>query len=301
MSGENISFTDFTDAFDDSIDYQIDGNDDITVDEDTALEGNEADEVSADEGSITDNASEDAGVSPERDAQPADNRQETQQSDTFILKVNKEEKTCSREEVISLAQKGADYDRVKDQLNQSRQTVTDLQSKLAGQQETMDALSDIAEDMKIAIPDLIENLRVGALRKQGLSETEAKERVLRIKAERENAALRAQSAEKGQAEEGTQRRAQRELAEFRSTFPDVQLTDELIGKLMNDVQGGMSLTNAYQKYENAQKDAQIAELQAQLAAEKQNRENLASSPGSLKDSGGRRTKSDYDDFMEAFK
>ena len=59
--------------------------------------------------------------------------------------------------------------------------------------------------------------------------------------------------------------------------------------------------SAYRKYEAAQKDAKIAELEKALAAEKKNKENRASSPGSQQDSGGRREKSEFDDFMEAFK
>ena len=151
------------------------------------------------------------------------------------------------------------------------------------------------------VPALLDSFRIAALKKQGLSEDAAKERLLRLKAERENARLKEEkSAEKEPAEETSQQRAKRDLEEFRRAYPDVQLTDELIGKLTPDVQGGASLLGAYRKYENAQKDAQIAELQRQLAAEKQNKENRISSPGSQKDTGGKRTKTEYDDFMEAF-
>ena len=148
------------------------------------------------------------------------------------------------------------------------------------------------------IPAFLRNLRIGLLKKQGLSEDAANERLLRIDAERENAALKA-AAETPAKETGAER-AQREIAEFRENYPDVELTQEVLDQLMVDVQGGMSLTKAYQKNETAKKDAQIAELQRQLAAEKQNKENLAASPGSQRDSGGKRTKSDYDEFMEAF-
>ena len=151
------------------------------------------------------------------------------------------------------------------------------------------------------VPALLDSFRIAALKKQGLSEDAAKERLLRLKAERENARLKEEKpAEQEPAEETSQQRAKRDLEEFRRAYPDVQLTDELIGKLTPDVQDGASLLGAYQKYENAQKDAQIAELQRQLAAEKQNKENRISSPGSQKDTGGKRTKTEYDDFMEAF-
>ena len=49
-----------------------------------------------------------------------------------------------------------------------------------------------------------------------------------------------------------------------------------------------------------EKENRIAELEKQLAAEKKNKENRAASPGSQKDTGGQRQKTDFDDFMSAF-
>ena len=220
-------------------------------------------------------------------------------AESFTLKVNKEERTYTREEVISLAQKGADYDRVKDQLAASRQSATELQTKLDSQQEAMEVLNDLAKDTGVDIPALLDNLRIGLLKKRdGLSEDAARERLLRIKAEKENETLKAAAKPAEQAEDGKQK-AQRDLAQFRKDFPNVELTQELMDKLLPGVQEGHSLTDSYRQYDAQQKDARIAELERQLAAEKQNKENRVSSPGSQKDSGGKRTKDDFEDFMRA--
>lgn len=226
---------------------------------------------------------------------------EASDAESFTLKVNKEERTYTREEVISLAQKGADYDRVKDQLATSRQTATELQTKLDSHQEAMEVLNDLAKDAGVDIPALLDNLRIGLLKKRdGLSEDAARERLLRIKAEKENETLKAAAKPAEQAEDGKQK-AQRDLAQFRKDFPNVELTQELMDKLLPGVQEGHSLTDSYRQYDAQQKDARIAELERQLAAEKQNKENRVSSPGSQKDSGGKRTKDDFNDFMTAFK
>ena len=110
------------------------------------------------------------------------------------------------------------------------------------------------------------------------------------------------------AQETSQDRAKREVAEFREKYPDVEITPELMKAVAEDVRNGASLTDAYRKIEAAKKESeanelrnQIEELQRQLAAEKQNKKNRATSPGSQKDSGGQRAKSDFDDFMSAFK
>lgn len=207
------------------------------------------------------------------------------QEETFTLRVNEEERTCSREEVISLAQKGADYDRVKEQLD--------------GQQEAMDVLADLAKEADTDIPGLLDNFRLNMLKKQGLSDDAAKERLAREKVEKENATLKAAKSAQEPKAESPRERARRELAEFRQAYPDVELTEELSGKLMEAVRQGKTLLESYRSYENAQKDARIAELEQQLAAEKQNKRNRAASPGSQKDSGGRREKSGFDKFMEA--
>lgn len=293
-NNENISFDDFMDEFDADAGYQTDSDTGEDMEETVAAEA--ADDTAGEEAAGGE-APQDTSEDLKKDAVGTEVQAGKSEAETFTLKVNKEEKTYNREEVISLAQKGADYDRVKEQLGQSRQTNQQLQTQLDSQKEAMEVLEEIAKGTNMELPQLLDDLRMGLLRKQGLSDEAARERIARNKAEKENAALK---AAKAQQQETTAQRAQREVADFRSNYPEVALDQELVGKLMADVQGGMSLTEAYRKYESAQKDARIAELEAQVAAEKQNKTNRSSSPGSQRDSGGKRTKSEFDDFMEAF-
>lgn len=293
---ENTGLSEFMEAFDDTADYQTGSEEETSVEEEvTATDSEQQNTVEVDEGNET---TETDGDQPKVGEQTV--KDTVGQEETFTLKVNKEEKTYSREEVIALAQKGADYDRVKEQLGQSRQENTDLQGKISEQQEAMEVLNELAKDAGTDLSGLLKNLRIGMLKKQGLSEEAASERLLRLETEKENAALKAAAAVQPKAEETGADRAKRELAEFREEYPNIDLSKDLLDKLMPDVQGGTPLIKAYQKYESSQKDAQIAELQRQLEAEKQNRTNRTASPGSQKDSGGKRTKSDFDDFMEAF-
>ena len=296
---QETGFNDFMEAFDDSADYQTGEAEEQAVEESAAESTEEAaqteDQADASQGSQDEKQEEngEGQEKPETEAEPEP------QAETFTLKINKEEKTYSREEVISLAQKGADYDRVKEQLEKSRQTNTELQTRMDSQNAI---LTELAKEAGVEVSVFLDNLRIASLEKQGLSTDAAKERLLRLKAEQENARLKAEKpVEPEPPAETVQQRAKRELEEFRNAYPNVQLTRELVGKLMPDVQKGDSMMGAYQKYESAQKDARIAELQRQLEAEKQNKENRISSPGSQKDTGGKRTKTEYDDFMEAFR
>ena len=285
MENQETSYGDFMSEFDEG--YQtgadmaesVSGGDGTPADDDAIVPGDDAGDDSTEPADDGGKPSEEPSDPP---AQPAETPAQEQ---TFSLKINHEERVCSREEVISLAQKGADYDRGKE--------------KLHSQQEAMDVLSALAKDAGTDIPGILETFRLNLLKKQGLSEDAAKERLLREQAEKKVAALEAER-DAAKPEDNSQR-AKRDLAEFRKHYPNVELTSELISKLTPAVQKGQSLTEAYRSFETTQKDARIAELEQQLAAERQNKENRASSPGSQKDTGGRRTKDDFNDFMEAFK
>lgn len=301
MDEQNVGYEEFMEAFDDSVGNHTDAEENAFVEENPAEEA--AADAPADE-EESDTASDTPEGSKDDSEKPSDKPEET-----FTLKVNKEERTYSREEVINLAQKGADYDRVKEQLGKSQQTVSELQSQLAPlteHQETMESLQLIAKELNTDIPKLLDGLRLSAYRKQGLSDEVANERLLRMKAEQENARLKSGKSTAAPVDENKQR-VQKDLDEFRKAYPDVQLTQDLLQELMPNIQDGVSMLQAYRKREIAQKDAviaerdqKIAELERQIDAEKQNKANRAGSPGSQKDTGGKRTKSDYDDFMEAF-
>jgi hypothetical protein len=277
----DTGFEDFVSAFDDSIDYQSDA-----PEKEEAETENQDTEVPESEQSPEEDTPDEAQQSQEDAQDTPTEAPEAKVEEAFTLKINKQERTVSRAEMINLAQKGADYDRVKEQLK--------------GQQEAMDVLSDLAKDAGTDIPGLLKNFRLNLLKKQGLSDDAAQERLLREAAEKENARLKKEQEAARQPAEDRQARIRREVTEFREHYPNVQLSNELIGKLTADVQKGKSLTEAYRSYEAAQKDARIAQLEQQLAAEKQNKANRAASPGSQKDSGGKRSKSDFDEFMEAF-
>lgn len=218
----------------------------------------------------------------------------------FTIKVNKEEREVTLAEMTEFAQKGADYDRVKGQLETSRQSEQALRKQMDEQQGYMDVLQLISEQTNTPMDQLMDQLHMNLLKGRGMSDAEAKAEIRAVKAEKQlKAVAQQQSMEKATAESNAAR-AQRDLAEFRKQFPDVQITPELCDKLTPDIQAGMSMLGAYLKMENARKDAEIAELQRKQAAAEQNKKNRAQSPGSQTDSGGQRAKSDFDEFMAAF-
>lgn len=286
-------YQDFVAAFDG------DGNQTVT-DQETGAQTEEQSDTEQ-ETTVTDEGAEkpDEGTGEDTGGE-VDTPKESDKPDaeqTFTIKVNKEERTVGLAEMTALAQKGADYDRVKER---AQQTIQELKTQLDGQKDVMEIMTTLAEKTGTPLNELAEMLYVSYRKGEGRTETEAKLELQNARLQKGLDAVNAEKDKQKEAEESSQSRAQREVDEFRRSYPEVEFTDELVSKLTPDVQAGMTLLSAYQKYEAAQKEARIAELERQLAAEKKNWENRSSSPGSQKDSGGQRGKSDFDDFMSAF-
>lgn len=222
----------------------------------------------------------------------------------FTLKVNKQEKQVTLKEMTALAQKGADYDRVKQQYADSQQTIQALQEKAEAvdrNQEILDVLNLVADGSKITAEQVVESLYISFRKKAGVSEDAARLELKNARLDKELSAVKSQSekADSRQKTEEASQRLQRDMAEFKREYPDVELTDELVEQISADIKSGLSLTAAYRKLEREQQAQRMAELERQLAAEKQNKRNKRYSPGSQRDSGGRSGRSDYDVFEKA--
>ena len=326
---ENVGFDDFEKALFGG-DYQFDGDDgDFEADEtddteDGEVTGDDADDDTDSDGE--DDADEAEGNEDEDDADEAEGNEDepdgeeseeddaedakegggkpgdTDAGQTFTLKVNKEERQVTLEEMTALAQKGADYDRVKEQYTKGQQTIQDLQTQLKDFTErkgVLDILEIVAEKSGTNLEEMAEMLYVSVRKSAGASEEVAREELKSEKLQRELNGIKAQQTKVQQQTDDAAARAQREIDAFRKEYPDVQLTEELVSKLNGDLQKGISLSAAYRNLEKAQDAAKIQELEQKLAAKAQNDKNKKHSPGSQKDSGGRRTRSDYEDFERA--
>lgn len=221
-------------------------------------------------------------------------------AETFALRVNKTDVPATREEMIAYAQKGVDYDRVKTALEQERTANAELQGRVSQTEEVYGLIAELAKESGVEIGELLDQFRVARYKNQGLSDDAARERLGREKAERELASLKGKADAQKSETDARHERAQREVAEFGRRYPDVTLTDEMVAKLRPDVQDGMTLCEAYQKLCNTEQAAEIKRLQDALEAEKQNKANRSASPGSLGDSGAKKTGGQYEDFFSAF-
>lgn len=285
------SMEDFFDGMSD--DYQ---SEDMA--DETSTETDVADELT-DAMQEDDTAPQKEEISEGTDESPNEEKptEEKQEPQTYVLRVNHEDKTVTHEELMNYAQMGVDYNRVKTQLEQAKNDNSGLQSQIAEMQGVFDVVKDLAEASKIPVSDLLKQFRKTRYTSIGYSDREAELAVERDDFAKERDSLR---DVKPAAQEDGNERAKRDVAEFRQKFPDISLTEELVNKLIPSVNEGMSLTDAYQKMRMEEREAEIAELKAKLAAEQQNAANRQSSPGSLKDGGKKQKTDQYDDFFNQF-
>lgn len=296
MENEGMDFEEFFDAFD--APGEDDGNqtDPETVEEETGESAQEAEE-SPETG---EESSE--GSTPEQEKKPEEgNPEAAPEPQKFTIKVNKGTREVELPEMTELAQKGADYDRVKGQLETSRTNEANLQKTVDEQSPIMEVLQLAAKDAGVDVAELVDSIHVGLLKGKGMTEAEARAEIRAAKAEKAVNDLKNKPAQEEKPEtDSNQERAKREIAEFQTAFPGVQLNQETLDKLAPDVQNGMTLTSAYLKMENARLTAELAEQKRALEAEKQNQKNRRQAAPGQNDSGGGREKDAFEDFFAAF-
>lgn len=304
---QDFGFAEFSEALFGDTDYQTGGDEGTEVEPDETETTTQGDDTTQEGESATESGDSDGDEStPENGDDPSGEGSEADSKDSeqmFTLKVNKQEQQVSREEMIALAQKGLDYDRMKEQSAKHQQTAQALQARvdeLSKDREALDILAMIAKATNIKLSDVAENLYVNFRKNAGASEDAARLELKNAKLDRELNAMKAQKEQPAQEQpDQNQVRFQQDVAEFSRTFPGVELTKDLVDKLAPDIRQGLSLAAAYRKMEKAQSDARIAELERQLSARKQNDKNRRFSPGSQKDNGGRKGDSDLEAFTKA--
>lgn len=232
---------------------------------------------------------EDGGAQKEPAQQSAEEEQgntqesapnQEQKSDTVQIEYMHQKREISREEAVQLAQKGMDYDRIREKWDDAKEAVAfiDEQAKAAGM------------DRKA----FINYLRTEAKKSQGMSEEEAQRAV---ELENREAAVQLREAEEQQrvADEQAQQNAvdaekERRDADFRrfaAKYPDLKVESitEAIPDVWERVGKGESLVEIWQEYE-------INRLKTEQAAEEQNAKNAGRSTGSMASSGGEHQKKD---------
>lgn len=250
-----------------------DTTEDVEEQEETADSGDNADQQEAKD-------PQDKAAETETEPEKAEAK-----TDQFELKHLDETRTVSRDEVITLAQKGMDYDRI-------RTKYEDLKAGEAQRNAHENFLKELAESAGQSVDDMIDAARARILVSKAAAEgkTISEEDALsQIKREREKQAPeeKPEQPEKPSAEENKEAERQQSFLRFSKEFPDVK-AEEIPAEVWKDFADGKGdLADLFARQENKR-------LKAELAAMKQNEENRKKSTGSRATAGSAK-KSAFDE------
>ncbi|MCI5703967.1 MAG: hypothetical protein MR272_01940 [Pseudoflavonifractor sp.] len=227
-------------------------------------------------------AEEPPAAPEEQEEKPA----EADQPELFTLKNRDETRQVTREELVSMAQKGWDYDTVRQERDQLRQYREEADPALL-------MVRGYAERSGMTVEQYLDLCRRQELLSQGVNEQTAD---AQIRLEKQQTILEAQTRaaqEARQRQEAEAQKAQeaqaarrKDMEDFMAAHPGVKGAD-IPNEVWAQVAAGKSMTTAYTEYENKQ-------LKAELAAERQNKANAQRSPGSLTNPQGEDTRSELD-------
>ena len=197
----------------------------------------------------------------------------------WTLRYMDADKQVSESEMITLAQKGMDYDRIRGKYDESK--------------PVMELFGSFAKQAGMSISDYLSAIRTQAKQASGMSEAEAKRAVA---LEDREAAVSAREAEEAQRQSSANQAAQAkaaadarrsaDIAEFQKLFPDAAKDPKAIPQeVWANVQSGMTLVSAYSKYAVEQANAARQAAEQKASAASQNQANASRATGSMASAG----------------
>lgn len=195
----------------------------------------------------------------------------------------------TREEMIALAQKGKDRDRILQQRDNLQQFRTQNEPVLGD-------LARVSNLFGLEPATFLSTMERNLHRQQGKTDAEAEALVRAEEAERRLNATLSKQREAKQEREATMRRQQADIDEFIRRYPSLD-PKTIPQSVWEEVRNGGTLVNAYGRYETEQLKAENQRLQQQLATQKQNEKNKENSLGSMKSGQGQKPDPFLDGFM----
>lgn len=236
-----------------------------------------------------------AAETPAEDGAAAGGGEQVHQSETpktWALRHMDEVRNVGEAEMVTLAQKGMDYDRIRVKYEESK--------------PVMELFGQFAKQANMSVQDYVSYIRTQAKQASGMSEAEARRAVALEDREANVAAKEAADAEQQAAaqraaavQNSEVARRQADILEFRKTFPDAAKDPQAIpAEVWADVRGGLSLVAAYSKYAVAQAKNAQQTAEQKAAAGAQNQKNAARATGSMRSAG--ESTATKDPFLEGW-
>nr|DAR40817.1 MAG TPA: hypothetical protein [Caudoviricetes sp.] len=224
-------------------------------------------------------------------AQPGENEEQQEQTDgqLFELKHLGETKNVNRDEVVTLAQKGMDYDRVTEKNTQLETQVSEQKQQLAQLTEHENALQELAKQSGTTVEELVENMLIAVTKsKYGIDDDGMA--LERVKLDRERRALDQERAALAPQKQEQEQQAANEkwrgecFDAFAKAYPDVDPASIPNG-VWEAFNRGETLVSAYARERNKALEAEIARMKSEQETRDRNAANAARSTGSQSSAG----------------
>lgn len=211
---------------------------------------------------------------------------EVRSEDSFTLKYMGEEKSVTREEIVPLAEKGMNYDKIKGQLETARNDLKEFEqvkADLSKRNEQLQYLEELAKEQNMSLDELIENTQVQVMHRKTGKDMEVCRGI--VANERRARELQAQQAKTAEAAD-TKAKRDADIADFMKAYPELASDPKNVpDEVWEAVNKGESLLNAYRAYEIKALRAELEQQKAAAAEEKRKQENKSRSTGSQKTKG----------------
>lgn len=255
----------------------------LTDDGDSAPETEETSEETADQPETESQPEEKGEEEAETDEAGEEKAKEQPSDQTFELKHLDETKTVNREEVIALAQKGLDYDRIRGKLKELRGVEAQ-----AGENELYaQFVKELADGAGISIEELIDGTRARVLTDRANMEGRSLSREDALKQAKQSREAFAQSTRQGKEVREArlkQEKFREEAGRFREFFPDVKAEDIPYEVWQNYERSG-NLVESWVMSENQRLKNELEGLRREYEDFKQDTKNELRSTGSRKSAG----------------
>lgn len=275
-------------AFDTDWDETAPDEDDFDLSDDTSdaepdtEDAAESEDTGSEEDTTTENPAESETPDEEDKQTETEEQQEEKGHQLYTLKTPKGEKQCSLDEVLVYANKGMDYDGMRQDRDRLR-----------------DFLKEMAAPLNLSVEELIDNTRARMLIQQKkeageeLSEMEALTIIQRNRAEKQ---AEAQATDEKAASEAAKAQM---IRAFVNEFPDVKATD-IPADVWAECSRTGDLAGAYRKYADGLKDKEIERLTKENETLKQNQKNKDRSTGPRRSAGAATPKDPFDEAWDSF-
>lgn len=272
--------TDWNEAAPDEDDFDL--SDDTSDAEPDTEDAAESEDTVSKEDTTTEDPAESETPDEEDKQTETEEQQEEKGHQLYTLKTPKGEKQCSLDEVLVYANKGMDYDGMRQDRDRLR-----------------DFLKEMAAPLNLSVEELIDNTRARMLIQQKkeageeLSEMEALTIIQRNRAEKQ---AEAQATDEKAASEAAKAQM---IRAFVNEFPDVKATD-IPADVWAECSRTGDLAGAYRKYADGLKDKEIERLTKENETLKQNQKNKDRSTGPRRSAGAATPKDPFDEAWDSF-